>query len=79
MAATQHALLDQQQQQYKPAPRQRNRLRKISSEGGSMAAKARNQAMMAEFGRERLRSPALPVFPNRSATSLSLHQDGAMF
>ncbi|KAK5230976.1 hypothetical protein LTR99_000712 [Exophiala xenobiotica] len=79
MAATQHALIDQQQQQHRPAPRQRNRLRKISSEGGSMAAKARNQAMLAEFGRERLRSPALPVFPNRSATSLSLHQDGAMF
>lgn len=77
--ATQHAFIDQQQQQHKPAPRQRNRLRKISSEGGSMAAKARNQAMLAEFGREKLRSPALPVFPNRSATSLGLHQDGGMF
>lgn len=59
--------------------RPRNRLRKISSEGGSMAAKARNQALLAEFGHERLRSPALPVFPNRSATSLGVHEDGGMF
>ncbi|EXJ80749.1 hypothetical protein A1O3_07033 [Capronia epimyces CBS 606.96] len=73
----QRALVDQQQQ--KPAPRQRNRLRKTSSEGGSMAARARQQAMMSEFGHERLRSPALPVFPNRSATSLGVHQDGGMF
>ena len=81
MAAAQRAYMDQKQQQMqqKPAPRQRNRLRKISSEGGSMAARARNQAMMAEFGNERLRSPAAPVFPNRSATSLSMHQDGGMF
>ncbi|OAP60106.1 hypothetical protein AYL99_05108 [Fonsecaea erecta] len=80
MSSSQRAYLDQQQQaQHKPPPRQRNRLRKISSEGGSMAARARNQAMMAEFGHERLRSPAMPVFPNRSATSLSIHQDGGMF
>lgn len=65
--------------QQRPPPRQRNRLRKISSEGGGMAARARNQAMMAEFGREQLRSPAVPVFPNRSATSLGLHQEGGMF
>ncbi|KAI1618999.1 hypothetical protein EDD36DRAFT_414655 [Exophiala viscosa] len=82
MAAAQRAFIDQkqdQQQQQQKVPRQRNRLRKISSEGGSMAARARKQAMMAEFGREQLRSPALPVFPNRSATSLSMRQDGAMF
>ncbi|KIW32705.1 uncharacterized protein PV07_04233 [Cladophialophora immunda] len=80
MSATQRGYFDQQQQmQQKPPPRPRNRLRKISSEGGSMAARARNQAMMSEFGHERLRSPAMPVFPNRSATSLSIHQDGGMF
>ncbi|KIW81242.1 hypothetical protein Z517_04267 [Fonsecaea pedrosoi CBS 271.37] len=80
MSAAQRAYLDQQQQVHqKPPPRARNRLRKISSEGGSMAARARNQAMMSEFGHERLRSPAMPVFPNRSATSLSIHQDGGMF
>jgi hypothetical protein len=70
------------QSPYKGGPglRPRNRLRKISSEGGGMAARARNQALMAEFSQERLRSPALPVFPNRSATSLSMHQqDGGMF
>ena len=79
MAAAQRAFLDQKQEQQQKLPRVRNKLRKISSEGGSMAARARNQAMMAEFGREQLRSPALPVFPNRSATSLSMRQDGAMF
>ncbi|KAK5024340.1 hypothetical protein LTS07_008631 [Exophiala sideris] len=79
MAAAQRAFIDQKQEQQQKVPRQRNKLRKISSEGGSMAARARNQAVMAEFGREQLRSPALPVFPNRSATSLSMHQDGAMF
>ncbi|EXJ90310.1 hypothetical protein A1O1_03409 [Capronia coronata CBS 617.96] len=68
-----------EQQQQKPVPRQRNRLRKISSEGGNLAARARQQAMMSEFGHERLRSPALPVFPNRSATSLGMHHDGGMF
>lgn len=76
MAAAQRSYTDQQQKQQ---PRPRNRLRKISSEGGSMAARARNQAMISEFGQERLRSPAIPVFPNRSATSLSMHQDGNMF
>ncbi|EXJ68885.1 uncharacterized protein A1O5_07817 [Cladophialophora psammophila CBS 110553] len=79
MSAAQQAYIDQQQMQQKPPPRPRNRLRKISSEGGSMAARARNQAMMLEFGHEKLRSPAMPVFPNRSATSLSIHQDGGMF
>ncbi|KAK5056224.1 hypothetical protein LTR84_012777 [Exophiala bonariae] len=73
--ASQAPYVDQQ----RPPPRQRNRLRKISSEGGGMAARARNQAMMAEFGREQLRSPAVQVFPNRSATSLGLHQEGGMF
>ena len=65
--------------QQRAPPRPRNRLRKISSEGGGMAARARNQAMLAEFGREKLRSPAVQVFPNRSATSLGLHQEGGMF
>ncbi|KAJ4546221.1 hypothetical protein HRR77_004755 [Exophiala dermatitidis] len=69
----------EEKQQQQPVPRQRNRLRKISSEGGNMAARARQQAMLSEFGQERLRSPALPVFPNRSATSLGVHQDGGMF
>jgi hypothetical protein len=79
-SAAQRAYMDQQQfGPPKSQGRPRNRLRKISSEGGSMAARARNQAMMAEFGHERLRSPAMPVFPNRSATSLSVHQDGGMF
>ncbi|KIX02407.1 uncharacterized protein Z518_08348 [Rhinocladiella mackenziei CBS 650.93] len=78
MAAAQHAYVDHQQQQ-RPPPRSRNRLRKISSEGGSMAARARNQAMTTEFEQEKLRSPAMPIFPNRSATSLSIHQDGGMF
>ncbi|KAJ9637058.1 hypothetical protein H2204_004982 [Knufia peltigerae] len=78
VSAAQSAVIDQQLSQ-KPQPRPRNRLRKISSEGGSMAARARNQALMAEFGREKLRSPALPVFPNRSATALGLHQEGGMF
>ena len=80
MAAAQRAYADQQQYSHeKGPPRPRNRLRKISSEGGSMAARARNQAIMAEFGNERLRSPAMPVFPNRSTTSLSMHQEGGMF
>ncbi|KIW19514.1 hypothetical protein PV08_00086 [Exophiala spinifera] len=78
MSAVQGTIIDQQPSQ-KPTPRPRNRLRKISSEGGSIAARARNQALMAEFGREKLRSPALPVFPNRSATALGLHQEGGMF
>jgi hypothetical protein len=79
-STAQRAYTDQHQHpQQKPQPRPRNRLRKISSEGGSMAARARNQAMLSEFGHERLRSPAMPVFPNRSTTSLSVHQDGGMF
>jgi hypothetical protein len=79
MAATQQAYIDQQQQSRSPPVRHRNRLRKISSEGGSIAARARNQAMAAEFGLENLRSPAFPVFPNRSATSLSMNHEGGMF
>ena len=63
-----------------PQPRSRNRLRKTSSEGGNMAAKARQQAFMAERKREDDRSPNVAVFPNRSATSLSMRAgDGAMF
>jgi len=63
----------------KPVPRPRNRLRKSSSEGGNMAARARQQALASEFGYEKDRSPAVPVFPNRSAISLSTRQDGGMF
>ncbi|OCT51398.1 hypothetical protein CLCR_07901 [Cladophialophora carrionii] len=76
---SQPSYIEHQHLQQKAQPRPRNRLRKISSEGGSMAARARNQAMLSEFGHERLRSPAVPVFPNRSTTSLSVHQDGGMF
>ncbi|KAK5939863.1 hypothetical protein PMZ80_008245 [Knufia obscura] len=61
-----------------PPPRARNRLRKSSSEGGNMAARARQQALMVEMAREKDRSPNVAVFPNKSATSLSM-QDGAMF
>ncbi|EXJ58415.1 hypothetical protein A1O7_05840 [Cladophialophora yegresii CBS 114405] len=78
-AGSQPEYIEHQHLQQKGPPRPRNRLRKISSEGGSMAARARNQAMLSEFGHERLRSPAIPVFPNRSTTSLSVHQDGGMF
>lgn len=48
----------------KPKP-SRHRLRKTSSEGGSMAAKARQQAMMAP-------SPAMPQFPSNMR---QFHQD----
>lgn len=51
----------------------RNRLRKSSSEGGNMAAKAARQAMHMDH----LASPQMPTFPNRSATNLA--RDGAMF
>lgn len=60
-------------------PRQRNRLRKSSSEGGNMAARARQQALMVEMAREKDRSPNVAVFPNRSATSLAVSQQGGMF
>ena len=64
----------------KPPPRARNRLRKISSEGGNMASRARQQAFMAEMGREKENSPRVPMFPNRSATSLGMAQEqGGMF
>jgi hypothetical protein len=51
----------------------RNRLRKSSSEGGNMAAKAARQAMQIDH----LASPQVPTFPNRSATNLA--RDGGMF
>ena len=51
----------------------RNRLRKSSSEGGNMAAKAARQAMHMDH----LASPQVPTFPNRSATNLA--RDGGMF
>ena len=50
----------------KPRP-SRQRLRKTSSEGGSMAAKARQQAMMAP-------SPAMPQFPPNVVPSPSMRQ-----
>lgn len=53
--------------------KQRNRLRKSSSEGGNMAAKAARQAMHIDH----LASPQVPTFPNRSATNLA--RDGGMF
>lgn len=80
-AAAQHAY-HQVPEQYKskPPPRARNRLRKISSEGGNMAGRARQQAMMMDAER----SPAIPhsagMFPNRSATSLGVNgHEGGMF
>lgn len=57
-----------------PSPR---KLRKANSEGGSMAAKARTQARNAELAKEN--SPAIPMFPNRSATNLDMSGDGGMF
>lgn len=63
-----------------PPPRSRNRLRKSSSEGGNMAARAKHQAIMAEMAMEKERSPNVAVFPNKSATSLHMKpQDGGMF
>lgn len=59
-------------------PKQRTRLRKSSSEGGSMAARARQQALAVEMALEKERSPNVAVFPNRSATSLHTG-DGSMF
>lgn len=55
-----------------PPPRARNRLRKISSEGGNMASRARQQAFMTELGKEKESSPRVPMFPNRSTTSLGM-------
>ena len=66
--------------QGKPPPRARNRLRKISSEGGNMASRARQQAFMDEMGRQKENSPRVPIFPNRSATSLGMAENqGGMF
>ena len=61
-----------------PSAKPRNKLRKASSEGGSMAARARHQALAVEMAREKDRSPNVAVFPNHSATSLQ-SRDGAMF
>lgn len=61
-----------------PPSKQRNRLKKSSSEGGNLAARARQQALAAEMAYEKDRSPNVAVFPNRSATSLP-RQDGGMF
>ena len=64
----------------KPSPRDRNRLRKTSSEGGNLASRARQQALIEEMGNENHNSPRVPIFPNRSATSLGMAQhDGGMF
>jgi hypothetical protein len=90
VAAAQHAYTSRSGPQYvdengtggpgKPPPRARNRLRKTSSEGGNMASRARQQAFMAEMGKENQTSPRVPIFPNRSATSLGMAQgDGGMF
>ena len=66
--------------QARPPPRARNRLRKTSSEGGNMASRARQQAFMDEMGREKEKSPRIPIFPNRSATSLGMAENqGGMF
>ena len=79
--AAQHAYNKVPEQYHgKPPPRARNRLRKTSSEGGNMASRARQQAIVQEAER----SPAIPhgagMFPNRSATSLGFGQpEGQMF
>lgn len=63
-----------------PPPRSRNRLRKSSSEGGNMAARAKHQAILAEMAVEKERSPNVAVFPNKSAVSLRMNShDGGMF
>jgi hypothetical protein len=60
-----------------PRARERNRLRKTSSEGGNLASKARQQALMAEMGRENLRSPVVGSGGfARSATSLGVREGG---
>ncbi|RMZ76990.1 hypothetical protein DV738_g4628, partial [Chaetothyriales sp. CBS 135597] len=45
---------------HKNAPRKRNRLRKISSEGGNLSARARQQAFRDELDIQKSHSPALP-------------------
>ncbi|ETN43440.1 uncharacterized protein HMPREF1541_02599 [Cyphellophora europaea CBS 101466] len=60
-----------------PPPRAKGRLRKISSEGGNMASKARQQAFMAEMRGEAARTPTLGGFA-RSATSLGMGPTGGM-
>ena len=71
-----------------PPPRARNRLRKTSSEGGSMASKARQQAFAAEMRGEQTRTPTMAAFQfqqhgsgfTRSQTSLAMSErDGGMF
>jgi hypothetical protein len=59
----------------KPSPlRSRQRLRKVSSEGGDMSAKARYQALMAGP------SPALPTFPVKRGPSPTMQRmEGGMF
>ena len=59
----------------KPAPfRPRQKLRKVSSEGGGMNAKARYQALMAAP------SPALPTFPVKRGPSPPMQRvEGGMF
>jgi hypothetical protein len=60
-----------------PPPRARQRLRKISSEGGGMASKARQQAFATEMRGEAARTPTVGAFA-RSGTPM--HQgDGGMF
>lgn len=72
--------INQSQATSQPQSRIRNKLRKSSSEGGSIAARARNQALVAEMAREKDRSPNVAVFPNKSATSLHMiPRDGGMF
>lgn len=61
-----------------PHYRPRNKLRKSSSEGGNMAAHARQQAQIVEIAREKVHSPTAAVFPNKSTTALSTH-NGPMF
>jgi hypothetical protein len=55
-----------------PRPKPRTRLRKSSSEGGSMAAKARQQALMAA-------SPALPSTPTFGGENEGKRIKGGMF
>ncbi|KAF7508785.1 hypothetical protein GJ744_008662 [Endocarpon pusillum] len=59
----------------KPSPlKPRHRLRKVSSEGGDMSAKARYQALMSAP------SPALPTFPVKRGPSPAMQRmEGGMF
>lgn len=67
-----------------PPPRARHRLRKISSEGGNMASKARQQAFAAEMHSEQARTPTIAAFQGqtftRSQTTVRMSEhDGGMF